>query len=164
MNSQIHGFFCFLHLIYFELLHFEQINIKNVYTICIDFNCKTITDKPLGVFHVVDKSFNLKTIKYHAFITYNSNRELISIFYDGLKLDKEDSKLSNLILPCCRLNHFRCVILSRRVLTTSEDLAWTPETRWFWSFWWSCKKLKRLVFSLQVQHYISDSSLHRLSK
>lgn len=69
-----------------------------------------------------------------------------------------------LILPCYRLNHLSYVILSRCVLTTSEDLAWTPETRWFWSFWWSCKKIKRLVFSLQVQHNISDSSLHRLSK
>lgn len=106
----------------------------------------------------------MKTIKYHACITYKGNRELISISYDRLKFDKEDSKLSDLILPCYRLNHFRCVILSRCVLTTSEDLAWTPETRWFWSFWWSCKKIKRLVFSLQVQHYISDSSLHLLFK
>lgn len=56
---------------------------------------KQLQTKPLGVFHVVDKSFNLKTIKYHAFITYNSNRELISIFYDGLKLDKEDSRISD---------------------------------------------------------------------
>lgn len=53
----------------FILLHYKRIKINSVYRIYLDLNCVTYKQKTiLSFFHVVNKSFNLNSMKYHALL------------------------------------------------------------------------------------------------
>lgn len=52
----------------FGLLHYKRIKINSVYRIYKDLNCVTNKKNLEVFFHVINKSFNINSMKYHTLL------------------------------------------------------------------------------------------------